>query len=32
MFELNKILDHENNVKGGMTVKIENEEVETELK
>mgnify|MGYP006914489024 CR=1 FL=1 len=27
MFELNKILDHENNVKGGMTVTIKNEEV-----
>ena len=30
MFELNKILDHENNVKGGMAVKIENEEVKVE--
>ena len=27
MFELNKILDHENNVKGGTTVTIDNEEV-----
>ena len=30
MFELNKILDHENNAKGGMAVKIENEEVKVE--
>jgi len=30
MFELNKILDHENNVKGGMTVTIKNEEVKVE--
>jgi len=30
MFELNKILDHENNVKGGMTVTIDNEEVKVE--
>ena len=30
MFELNKILDHENNAEGGMAVKIENEEVKVE--
>lgn len=30
MFELNKILDHEKNVKGGMTVTIKNEEVKIE--
>jgi len=30
MFELNKILDHENNVKGGMAVKNENEDIKVE--
>lgn len=30
MFELNKILDHENNAKGGMAVKIENEDTKVE--
>ncbi len=30
MFELNKVLDHKNNVKGGMAVKNENEDIKVE--